>query len=108
RDLNHGEVAQGLAPLLHLEPHDQIERFVQELRKGMRGIESQRSDDRPDLGAIILLNPGAVGSLKVGVIEKTEAATVEFGAEMLLPALVLLLDHPADTARDGAEGFSGG
>ena len=45
----------------HLQPHNQVQRFVEQLRKRMRRVNRQRRQHRADLRAIILLEPVQVG-----------------------------------------------
>ncbi len=57
RDLNHSKAAGKHAVLFRLKLNNDIERFIEELRKRVRGIQAQRSQDGPDLAQVILIQP---------------------------------------------------
>ena len=50
RHLHDGEMPHAFRPFCaHFQLHDDVERFVEQLRKRMRGIDGQRRQHRPDL-----------------------------------------------------------
>ena len=108
RHLDHGEAAVGLAVARDFELHDDVEGLVQELGKGVRRIDAERGEHGAHVGAVVLLHPGAVRGFEVLVIEEVDLIFCERGEEFVAPAAVLLLDHGAHAAADGAEGFAGG
>src|SRR5437867_8253672 len=57
----------------HLEAHDEVERFVEQLRERMRRINGQRREHRAHLGAVILDQPGLVGQVQFRQIEDADA-----------------------------------
>ena len=65
RDLNNREVLQGAALPVHLESEDDVERFVEELRKGVGGINTKRSQNGAHLLMIVVIQPAFGGPLEV-------------------------------------------
>ena len=59
RDLHHRHVLEHLPVPRHLQPHDEVQRLVQQLRERMRRVNRQRRQHRPDLRVVIILDPGA-------------------------------------------------
>ena len=71
----------------------------------MRRVQPQRGEDGPDLGAIKILHPGAVGVGSSAKARKRMPCVGQGGTQFLAPALVLALDQLADAADDGPQVF---
>ena len=108
RHLDHGEAAVGLAGARDFELHDDVQGLVQELGKGVRRIDAERGEHGAHVGSVVLLHPRAVRGFEVLVIEQMDLVFRERGEQLLAPAAILLLDHGAHAAADGAEGFARG
>ena len=100
RHLHHGEVAQPLAALRHFQLHHHVQRLVQQLRERMRRVDRQRREHRAHLGAVIALNPPAVGLPQLGELQETDGVFSQRRHQVLAPAGVLLLHHSPDPFGD--------
>ena len=65
RDLHHGAVLEHLPVSRHLQPHDEVQRLIQQLRERVRRVNRQRRQHRPDLRKVIILHPSAVGLVQL-------------------------------------------
>src|SRR5437899_11496544 len=97
-----------LAVLFHLQPNNEIKRLVEQLRKGMGGVDSQRREYWQDLSLEVLRQPWQIGRLRLRYIEDTDAVPGESRHEALAPARVMVIHHQADAVDDRLECFRGG
>ena len=74
----------------------------------MRRVNRQRRQHRPDLRAVIILQPGQVSRVQLRDFEQADAVGRQRRQQLLAPARVLVLDHAPDPLDDGAEGLAGG
>src|SRR3954470_723553 len=97
----------GLARERHFQAHDQVERFVQELGKGVRGIDGERSQHRAHFCAIILFDVFELGGAQLVHLEEADSFSGEGRLELVAPTGALPFDELTDFAVDGLKGFSG-
>ena len=88
RHLHDRQMPKRLARKRHLQANDHVQRLVQQLRKGVRGIDRQRCQHRTNLRIIIILHPLQL-----------------LGRQFLAPAAVLLIHHFLDALPDDPKGF---
>jgi len=108
RHLDHGEAAAHLPALLDLQLDHHVQRFVEQLGKRMRRIDAERRQDGPDLGPVIIFDPGEVRFAELGDGRKPDTVPGQGGHQILAPAAVLLIDHAPDALGDAAQVFRGG
>ncbi len=107
RGLHDGEVPEVFPARFHLQLHHDVERFVEQLRKGMHRINRQRRQDRPDFAAVKILQPFQVRRAEPGRLEETDAVPFEFRRQLFAPADVLIPHHAPDAFLHGAQRFGG-
>jgi len=108
RNLHDREVLQGFAVPLHFQSHDQVQRFVQQLRKRMRRVDRQRGQHWPHLRSEILHQPREVGQLQLRHVEYANPIFHNRRHEVFPPAAVLVVNHLADSLRHRLERLGGG
>ncbi len=100
RHLHDGEVLQHVASLRHLQLHDHVQRFIEQLRKRMRRIDGQRREHGTHLREVIFFEPCEVGSLKFFDGEKANTFLRQLRQKLLAPAFVLFLHQPVNALLD--------
>lgn len=108
RRLHDSEVAEILAAGFHFQLHDDVEGFVEQLRKWMHRVNRQRSKDGADFAVIKPVEPFQIGLVELGGFEEADAVTLQAGGQLLAPAGVLVIDHAADALLNRAQSFGGG
>src|SRR5688572_3535679 len=103
RHLDNGEVPQRTGLGRHLETHENIQRLVKDLRKGMRLVNGQGRENGPNFLAVIDLEPVQILSAQLVYLEEMDTVPGESGSKVSFPALRLLGDHFADALVDGGE-----
>jgi len=73
-----------------IEPEQDVERFVAELREWVRGIDCQRCEHRLNLLFKILLQPSILPPGKVLLEFERNSCGSQSGNDLLVPALVLI------------------
>ena len=106
-NLHHRHVFQRLAILGQLQLDDQVQRFVEQLGKRMRGINRQRREHGAQLRAVKIFQPVQVRLLQVGKVQEADAVLGKRRFEFVLPAAVLADHHAADALRHGLENLGG-
>ncbi len=106
RHLHHRQMAQRLAGHRHLQLHDHVQRFVDQLRKRVRGIDRQRRQHRPHFGAVVILHPDQVIARQIVEIQKADAVLRQRRQKLFAPAGVLLIHHVADALVDRQQRFA--
>ena len=107
RGLDDGEMAEVFAVGFHLQLDDDVERFIEQLRKGMHRINGQGRQDGPHFGPIVILQPFEILGGELGGIEEAESVALEFRRQLFPPTAVLVVDHAADAFLDGAQSLGG-
>jgi hypothetical protein len=107
RRLHDGQMAQVFRAGLHLQLHDDVERFVEQLREGMVGIDGQRREHWTHFAAIKILQPFQVGLAQSRRRDKADAVAGEFRHKFFAPAKVLLTHHAPDALLGGAQSLGG-
>ena len=106
--MHHGHVLVRLTVPSHLQPHDEVQRLVEQLRKRMRRVDRQRRQHRVDLRAVIIFHPDQVRLLQLLQLQQADAVGRQGRRQFVPPAGILLLHHPPHPLDDGAEGFGTG
>ena len=101
------EVAERFRAGFHLHLDDDVERLVEQLGKGMFGINRQGREDRQHLGAEIIFQPCQIGAWQPGGLQKADAVFGEGGRQFAPPADILVAHHPPDASLDGAQSVGG-
>ena len=73
RHLHDGEMAQCLALLRHFQLHHHVQRFVEQLREGMRRIDRQRRQQREDVVEEMVLDPVPLGLADIAAVDQHDA-----------------------------------
>ena len=103
--LHDGQVFERGPVLHHFQPHHQIERFVEQLREGMRRVNRQRRQHRTHLAAVKFLKPGQVGGFQLLDFKDADFVPGEGGFELVAPAGEFIRYHLAYPARDALKNF---
>ena len=91
---------EGVRPL---EPHDEIQRLVRDLGKGMRGVQPQRNQQRPDFGEEILAHPAPLRAGAIAVRKNAYAMALERRHQGLVVELVLACNQVVGLLHQGLE-----
>ena len=73
RDLHHRHVLEHFPVPGHLQPHDEVQRLVEQLRERMRRVNRQRRQHRADLRVVIILHPGQVRRVQFRQLQQADA-----------------------------------
>ena len=108
RRLHHRQMPQRFRSRLHFQLHDDVERFVQQLRKRMVRVNGQRRQHGTHFAAIKILQPCQVRPAQLRRPEKTDAVPRQGRRQFLAPADILLLHHAPDALMGRAQCFGRG
>ena len=108
RTLHHRQMLGGNAVLRHLNPNDQVQRLVQQLRKRMRRVNGQRRQHRMHLIEIERFQPGQVRRFQFIEFQQPDFVFGQGRLQFLMPADILVPHHLLHATRDGGEDFRRG
>ena len=106
----NGDDAEDLragAAALGAEQQRQTERFVEDARERMRGVDGDGGQEGIDFALEVVFGEGAGGVVELVPVEEADALLAEFGEQVLVPALVLVCDEGVDFSGEDVEGFGG-
>ncbi len=89
----------------HFHLDDEVERFVEQLRKWMGRVNGQRRQDRQGLGAKKALQPLQVRRSQVLHLDKAESVFRQGGGQLIAPAGLLFQYHAPDARLHRAQRF---
>ena len=101
RALDHGQALHRGAVFFDLQPDDDVERLVEELRKRMGRIDGERREDRAHLPIIERVQPLLIGAFDAVQLEQPDAVPGQGRAELIPPAGVLVRHHFPDAVGEG-------
>ena len=107
RDSDDAEDLRAGAFALAAKQQGEAERFVEDARKGMRGIDGDGGEKRIDFALEIGLGVGAGFFVEFIPLHEANALFAEFGEQEVVPAAVLGFDEGVDFGGEGGERLIG-
>ena len=104
RHLDDDDGAAGGVQVIAGELQDEVQALVGHQREGVRRVQGDRHQQRPDLGFEESGHPAPLGRAALGVVQDADAAFGQGGHDLLVEQAVLLVDQLVRLARDGGEG----
>src|SRR5260370_16911247 len=92
-----------LAAALGLGPNKQLVTFIQDMREGMTGINSQRRQQWENFLVEIAMRPGSTFRAELTHLGDSDAVFGQLGKQFLVPECILRPDQLAHNALDAVE-----
>ncbi len=93
RHANHGVRLPLTLLAQRLDPQDDVEALVQEVRKGMRGVDGQGGQDGKNLALEVVVEEGVLVLVELAAVADDDPVLGEGGSDLVLPDAILPADE---------------